>query len=82
MWPLMCARLTYIRVARKVDAMNKPYTLNVIYRDGEVSVDTYDSSKEALAVAKEEAKWESTVHVELVYEPSGDILFEADGEFV
>ena len=60
--------------------MNKPYTLNVLYRDGEVSATTYNTSKEALAIAREEVKWENTAHVELVHEPSGDILFEEDGE--
>ena len=60
--------------------MNKAYTLNVIYTDGEVTTDTYDTSHEAILIAQEEVKWESTVHAEVVHEPSGDILFDENGE--
>ena len=60
--------------------MNKPYTLNVLYRDGEVCTHTYDASKDAIAMAQEEVKWENTVHAEVIHEPSGDTLFAADGD--
>ena len=61
--------------------MDKPYTLNVIYRDGNICTHTYTVSRDAIIMAQEEVKWENTVHAEVVHEPSGDILFAADGDY-
>ena len=60
----------------------KPFTLNAIYKDGEISTETFATASEALLNAREEVKWGSTVHVTVTDERSGVDLFDADGDFV
>jgi hypothetical protein len=65
----------------KGNKMRKPYTVNTIYRDGEIEVKTYKSKMRAVAYATEETQWENTVHSTVTHEPSGKDIFDEAGFF-
>jgi hypothetical protein len=60
---------------------DKPYTLNIIYTDGEIVTVTYATMTEAVREAREEVKWESTVHATVAHEPTGGEIYDAPGDF-
>jgi len=61
--------------------MKKPYTVNTIYRDGEIVTKTYKNARRAVAYAEEENQWENTVHSTVTHEPSGKDIFDEAGFF-
>jgi hypothetical protein len=61
-----------------------PYTLNVIYKTDtgtDVETFTYKTELSALKVAREELKWENTIHATITHEPTGKDIFDEKGDF-
>ena len=59
---------------------DQPYTLNVIYADGEIVTKTFADKADAVREAREEVKWENTVHATVTHEPTGDEGYDGEGE--
>jgi hypothetical protein len=63
----------------------KPYTLNVLSRligqaeKTEIETTTFATTHEALATAREEIKWESTLHATVTDERTGEDIFDEAG---
>jgi hypothetical protein len=71
---------------------NEPYTLNVLFRVPDqtgneafdttivkIATTTFATPREALASAREEVKWESTVHATVTDERTGEDIFDEAG---
>jgi hypothetical protein len=65
--------------------MNNPYTLNVCYLENgvpETYATTFAGKNDALVAAREEVKWQATIHATVTHEPSGVEIFDAAGDFI
>jgi hypothetical protein len=66
--------------------INKPFTLNVLYANEEAGIVetlayTFSHKVQAIAAAREEVKWENTVHATVTHEPTSEDVFDAPGDF-
>ena len=63
---------------------SRPYTLNVLSIGGgiaETHTKTFGKMETALRAAREEVKWEFTVHATVTNEINGQELFDEAGDF-
>ena len=59
---------------------SEPFTLNVLSTNEGVTTETFALAKDAIDLAKEEVKWESTIHATVTDERSGEDIFDQAGE--
>ena len=60
----------------------KPYTLNVLWlmcTTVNTETSTFATARQALATAREEIKWESTLHATVTDERTGEDIFDEAG---
>ena len=58
----------------------EPFTLNVLSTNEGVTTETFALAKDAIDLAKEEVKWESTIQATVTDERSGLDIFDQAGE--
>lgn len=57
-----------------------PFTLNVLSKSEGCTYETFANKSEAIEAAKEECKWEYTIHATVTDERTGIELFDQAGE--
>jgi hypothetical protein len=64
---------------------SQPYTVNVLRKEGgvvETQTETFEHKGEALALARKEVKWENTIHATVTHEPTGEDIYDREGDFI
>ena len=74
-------RETQFKKAKASLMAAEPYTLNVLYADGEIATKWFADKADAVNEAREEVKWENTVHATVTHEPTGEEVYDGEGEF-
>tara|TARA_R110002124_G_scaffold244782_4_gene409888 strand:+ start:506 stop:712 length:207 start_codon:yes stop_codon:yes gene_type:complete len=57
-----------------------PFTMNVLYANRPIETETFATKNQAISAAKEESKWEMTVHATVTDERTGKDVFDIAGE--
>ena len=62
----------------------KPYTVNIMHRESgvpEIRTLTFAALRRAVLVAREELTWDTTIHVSVTDERSGNDILDSAGDF-